>query len=57
MSHGQRPTMSWRKTEANGSSQLQVAYRGPLEGKRLRLLYGFDGWKQPIREVPLEKIG
>jgi hypothetical protein len=48
--------MSWRKTEANGSPQLQVAYRDSLEGKGLRLRYGFDGWKQPIREVTLEKI-
>ncbi len=52
----QTPTISWIKTGHNGSTQLRVAYRGPLSGPNLRLHYGFDGWREPIHEVKLEVI-
>jgi Starch/carbohydrate-binding module (family 53) len=41
--------------EAGGARY--VSYRGTLNGSRLRLHYGFDGWREPIREVRLESAG
>jgi hypothetical protein len=38
------------------SSQRWVAYRGELEGDGLRLHYGFDGWQEPVQEIPMETI-
>ena len=32
----------------------RVAYRGHLRGDGLRLHYGFDGWKNAGRDIPLE---
>src|SRR6266852_6891601 len=49
-------TISWLKTKENGSSTLQIAYRGPLSGPDLRLHYGFDGWQEPVREVKLDQV-
>jgi Amidohydrolase len=46
-------TIGWWQ-EAGGARC--VAYRGPLEGSGLRLHYGFDGWREPIREVRLESV-
>ena len=43
MTQTQKQTLSWVKTDTNGSTQLRVAYRGPLSGPDLRLHYGFDG--------------
>lgn len=33
-----------------------VAYHGPIRGRRIRLRYGFDGWREPIREVPMQQV-
>src|SRR5262249_45038195 len=33
-----------------------LAYQGKLRGPELRLHYGFDGWQEPIQEVPLEQV-
>jgi Tat protein secretion system quality control protein TatD with DNase activity len=33
-----------------------LAYRGSLEGRALKLHYGFDGWQEPIQEALLETI-
>lgn len=52
----QSPMIQWIKSEQNGSTQLRVAYRGPLEGSDLRLHYGFDGWQEPVHETKLEPI-
>jgi hypothetical protein len=41
--------------EAGG--ERYVSYRGTLNGSKLRLHYGFDGWREPIREVRLESAG
>ena len=41
--------------EASGARYL--SYRGALSGSKLRLHYGFDGWREPIREVRLESAG
>jgi hypothetical protein len=41
--------------EAGG--ERYVSYRGALNGSKLRLHYGFDGWREPIREVRLESAG
>ena len=49
-------TIHWIKSAQNGSAQLQVAYRGPLEGPDLRLHYGFDGWQEPVQEIKLEPV-
>jgi Amidohydrolase/Starch/carbohydrate-binding module (family 53) len=49
-------TIHWIKSAQNGSAQLQVAYRGPLEGPNLRLHYGFDGWQEPVQEIKLEPV-
>lgn len=49
-------TISWKKTENNGSSRWQVAYRGRLSGPNLRLHYGFDGWQEPTQDAKLEQI-
>lgn len=51
-----QPTISWRKSEHNGNTQWQVAYRGPLSGPALRLHYGFDAWQEPIQEVTFEQL-
>ena len=52
----QASTIHWIKSGQNGSAQLRVAYRGPLEGPGLRLHYGFDGWQEPVQEIKLERI-
>jgi hypothetical protein len=33
-----------------------VAYRGALRGRKARLHYGFDGWREPIQEARLESV-
>src|SRR5438876_1187577 len=38
------------------SCQRWVAYRGEFEGAGLRLHYGFDGWQEPVQEIPMETI-
>ena len=50
------PTIHWIKSGQNSSAQLQVAYRGPLEGPDLRLHYGFDVWQEPVQEIKLEPV-
>lgn len=52
----QSPMIHWMKSGQNGNVQLQVVYRGPLEGNDLRLHYGFDGWQEPVHETKLETI-
>ena len=52
----QSPMIQWIKSEQNGSAQLRVAYRGPLEGDDLRLHYGFDGGQEPVHETRLEPV-
>ena len=52
----QSPMIQWIKSGQNGSTQLRVAYRGPLEGSDLRLHYGFDGWQEPVHETKLEPV-
>ncbi len=52
----QSPMIQWVKSGQNGSTQLRVAYRGPLEGSDLRLHYGFDGWQEPVHETKLEPV-
>ena len=52
----QSPVIQWIKSGQNGSTQLRVAYRGPLEGSDLRLHYGFDGWQEPVHETKLEPV-
>ena len=52
----QSPMIQWIKSGQNGSTQLRVAYRGPLEGNDLRLHYGFDGWQEPVHETKLEPV-
>ena len=52
----QSPVIQWLKSGQNGSTQLRVAYRGPLEGNDLRLHYGFDGWQEPVHETRLELV-
>ena len=52
----QAPKISWIKSGQNGSSQLRIAYRGPLEGPGLRLHYGFDSWQEPVQETKLEIV-
>ena len=52
----QASTIHWIKSGQNGSAQLRVAYRGPLEGPGLRLHYGFDGWQEPVQEIKLESV-
>jgi predicted TIM-barrel fold metal-dependent hydrolase len=49
-------TVSWLKTGNTDSSEVQIAYRGPLSGSDLWLHYGFDGWQEPIQDVKLEQI-
>jgi hypothetical protein len=34
-----------------------VSYRGALSGSKLKLRFGFDGWREPIQEVRLESAG
>lgn len=34
-----------------------VSYRGALGGSKLKLHFGFDGWREPIQEVRLEAAG
>jgi Amidohydrolase len=34
-----------------------VSYSGALSGSKLKLHFGFDGWREPIREVRLESDG
>jgi len=41
---------------AGDQSSRWLAYRGRLQGAGLRLHYGFDGWKEPVREVALETV-
>jgi len=50
------PTVSWQKTEHNGTVQWQVAYRGRLSGPNLWLHYGFDGWQEPTQDARLEQV-
>lgn len=48
--------ISWLAGEDESRAQRRVMYRGPLSGPDLRLHYGFDGWHEPIREVPFEQV-
>jgi hypothetical protein len=43
----------WR--DADGARY--VSYRGALSGSKLKLHFGFDGWREPIQEVWLESAG
>lgn len=48
--------LDWWAGEPEGAGR-HVAYRGPLwEHAGLRLRFGFDGWREPVEEVPLEPV-
>jgi hypothetical protein len=48
--------VSWLTTQQDGTTHVQLAYRGTLSGSEVRLHYGFDGWQDPLAEVKLEEI-
>ena len=43
----------WQDTDG----ERYVSYRGALSGSKLKLHFGFDGWREPIQEVRLESAG
>jgi Amidohydrolase/Starch/carbohydrate-binding module (family 53) len=47
--------ISWASAP-NGGPSRQVAYRGRLAGRGLRLHYGFDGWQGSTRDARLEIV-
>lgn len=48
-------TITWLGGDAD-SARRGVGYRGNLAGPGLRLHYGFDGWREPIGEIPMETV-
>jgi Amidohydrolase/Starch/carbohydrate-binding module (family 53) len=50
------PTLSWLESASSGSNRRRVVYRGSLSGPPLQLHYGFDGWREPLRDADFEFI-
>ncbi|HKN90669.1 MAG TPA: amidohydrolase family protein [Acidimicrobiia bacterium] len=48
-------TLGWYGPPEPGGGR-RIAYRGPLRGDALRLHFGYDGWKEPGRDTPLETV-
>jgi predicted TIM-barrel fold metal-dependent hydrolase len=46
--------VSWIRSGDEG--RRRIGYHGRVHNRRLRFRYGFDGWQEPIHEVPMENV-